>query len=197
VGWSGDSVTPDAANRNYAVTPGLAAGNAVGALPGRQALKTPDAGGQEAMQPGVSGQFNQPEMNVGQAALRAPNVAHAGGTMTTMSHASPGNAADPGSGGHGVTLPPGAYLFAYVNQAGETKRFHATVSEAVTGIAIAWGKKQVVGSIRHGRFVSKDARADGTPVLEGTLSASGEMTGTYMAEAGGKLYPAAFTLKMQ
>jgi hypothetical protein len=199
VGWSGDYVTPNASSRIYVVTSSMTAGGGIGALQSQQTVRIPNPGQQQSSQPGVASQFNQSTTSLSQLSTHTPTIANTGGAVTTMSYNSnsTGMNSTTGSGvaAAGFTLPAGNYLFEYVNEAGETKKFHAKVNQANGGFSIAWGKKEVSGVLRQNRFASNETRTNGTPVLQGMLTANGAMSGTYMAESNGKIYAAAFTLK--
>ncbi len=189
-GWAGDYVKPNASDMNWVVTAGLTANGAVGKQVQKQTTGMPDPGA--AQTPGVSNLFGQLGASTFQTGAQPVVQANNSGTMSTNSYNAGSNL---GSATQDFSLPAGAYMFEYVNDHGETKKFHAKVGDSSMGVvSIAWGKKDVSGPLAHNRFRSTQTRADGRPVLEGLLTANGAMKGRYLAEANGKLYMADFVL---
>lgn len=187
VGWPGDYVTPNAQDKNWVVSAGLTASGAVGKQVQKQTTGTPDPGAVQT--PGVANSFGQFGSSAYQTGVQPTNLANASGATSINSY---------NANSAGYALPVGTYLFEYVDDKGKTKEFHAHVEAPSQGIvAIAWGKKKVSGPLSHNAFASTDLRSNGKPVLEGTLTGNGAMTGRYLAEDNGKLYAATFTLAKQ
>jgi len=72
---------------------------------------------------------------------------------------------------------------------------HAKIAVANATLSIFFGKNVFTGVVANDRFVSKEARADGKPALDGVLTANGTMRGRYVVEtSAGKDYTETFTL---